>query len=100
MLPNSSCHPNEHKLSGINYLINWLHIQYLKKQKTWKNAIENILHNNEYNADLIRKPPPPQKQNTHTDPHHKKKKIRPIFTEQKQCYYQAGWRTHSKGCMW
>jgi hypothetical protein len=22
MLPNSSCHPNEHKLSGINYLIN------------------------------------------------------------------------------
>jgi hypothetical protein len=28
-----------------------------------RNTIKSILHNNEYNTKLIRKPPPPQKQN-------------------------------------
>jgi hypothetical protein len=25
IIPDSSCHPYEHKLSGIKYLLNWLH---------------------------------------------------------------------------
>jgi hypothetical protein len=68
IIPNSSCHPYEHKLSGINYLLNRLHTYPIteKAKGTIRNTIKNILHNNEYNTDLIRKPPPEQKQNTHT----------------------------------
>jgi hypothetical protein len=32
IIPHSSCHPYEHKLSGINYLLNRLHT-YLKTKK-------------------------------------------------------------------
>jgi hypothetical protein len=74
IIPNSSCHPYEHKVSGINYLLHRLHTYSVpeKANDTERNTIRNIPHNNEYNADLIRKPPPPQKQNTHTDTQHQK----------------------------
>jgi hypothetical protein len=36
--------------------------------------IENMLHNNEYNTNLMGEHPPPQKQNTHTDRQHYKTK--------------------------
>jgi hypothetical protein len=69
IIPNSSCHPYEHKLSGINYLLNRLHTYQIteKAKYTERNAIKNMLRNNEYNTDIIRKLP--QKQNTHTDLH-------------------------------
>jgi hypothetical protein len=43
-----------------------------KAKDTETNTIKDILHSNEYNTDLIRKPPSPQKQNKHTDPQHQK----------------------------
>jgi hypothetical protein len=34
IIPNSSCHPHEHKLSGIKYQLNRLHISNNKEIKT------------------------------------------------------------------
>jgi hypothetical protein len=65
IVPTSSCHPYEHKLSGIMYLLNRLHVYpKTKKVKDTKMNIKNMLHNNEYNTNRIEKPPPSQKQNT------------------------------------
>jgi hypothetical protein len=71
IIPNSSCHPYEHKLSGINYLPNLLHTYPIttRAKETEINTIKNILRSNEYNTDLIEKPPL-QKQNILTDPQH------------------------------
>jgi hypothetical protein len=33
LIHNSSCHPNEHKLASINYLINRLHTSIIKTRK-------------------------------------------------------------------
>jgi hypothetical protein len=75
IIRNSSCHPYEHKLSGINYVLNRLHIYPITKRakEAEINTIRNILLN-EYNTNLIEKPPFPQNQNTCTDPQHHKTK--------------------------
>jgi hypothetical protein len=66
IIPSSSCHPYEHKLSGINYLINQLHTYPIteKAKDAEKNTVRNILHNNEYDKNLISKAPPQQKAKT------------------------------------
>jgi hypothetical protein len=69
IIPNSSCHPYEHKMSSINYLINRMHtypmnVEARDTEKT---------HNNEYNTDIIQKKLK-QKQNPHTDTQNKKTK--------------------------
>jgi hypothetical protein len=64
IIPDSSCHFYEHKLSGISYLLNRLHMYPItdKAKDAEKNTTKNILHNNEYDTNLIRKPSPQQKQ--------------------------------------
>jgi hypothetical protein len=66
IIPNSSCHLYEHKISSINYLLNRLHTYSItgKANEVEKNTIKNILHNNEYDTKLINKPPPQKKQKT------------------------------------
>jgi hypothetical protein len=60
-------------MSGINYLINRLHIYPISEEAkdTEKNTIKCILHNNEYNTNTIQKR---QKQNPHTDTQNQKTK--------------------------
>jgi hypothetical protein len=55
MIPNSSCHPYQHKLSGIKYLLNRLHTYPItkKSKQTDKNTIKTILQKNEYNTNLL-----------------------------------------------
>jgi hypothetical protein len=50
IIPNSQCHLYEHKLSGINYLLNKLHTNPItEKAKDADNiTTKNMLHNNEY----------------------------------------------------
>jgi hypothetical protein len=57
IIPNSSCHPYEHKMAGINYLINRMHTypMNVEARDIEKNTIKYILHNNEYNTDIIQK---------------------------------------------
>jgi hypothetical protein len=64
IIPNSSCRPYDNKLSGINYLLNRLHTYPIteKAKDAEKNSTKNILHNNECDTNLIRKPPPQRKQ--------------------------------------
>jgi hypothetical protein len=66
IIPNSSCHPSEYKLSGINYLLRRLHTYPItgKAKDTEKNTIRNILRNNEYDIKLISKLPPQKKTKT------------------------------------
>jgi hypothetical protein len=75
IIPNSSCHPYEHKMSGIYYLINRMHTypMNVEARDTEKNTIKYILHNNEYNTDIIQKKLK-QKQNPHTDTQNQKTK--------------------------
>jgi hypothetical protein len=77
-IPNSSCHLYEHKLSGIKYIWNRLHSYPIteKAKDAEKNTTKYILHNNEYDTIVNRKPLPQQKQkqNTHADSQHQKTK--------------------------
>jgi hypothetical protein len=68
VIPNSSCHPYVHKMSGINYLLNRLHTYPVteKAKNAKKNIIKNILPNNEYDTNLIRKLPTQKKQQLNT----------------------------------
>jgi hypothetical protein len=45
IIPKNSCYPYEHKLSGINYLLRWLHTYPItnKAKDTEINIIRNIL---------------------------------------------------------
>jgi hypothetical protein len=73
IIPNSSCHPYEHKLSGIKYLLNRLNTYPItkKSKQTEKTTIKNILQKNEYNTSLLEKPlSQPQKQNINEEPKH------------------------------
>jgi hypothetical protein len=77
MIPNSSCHPYEHKLSGIKYLLNRLHTYPItkKSKQTEENTIQNTLQKNKYNTNLLDiSLSQPQKQNTHKEPKHQKTK--------------------------
>jgi hypothetical protein len=74
-IPKSSCHPYEHKISGINYLLKRLHAYPITKEgkDAEINSIKNILRNNEYDIEAINKLPP-QKKNTQTNLHNQKTK--------------------------
>jgi hypothetical protein len=78
IIPNSSCHPYEHKMFGINCLLNRLHTYPItERAKDAKmNTIKNILCNNKYDTNLIKKLPTQKKrkQNTHTDTQDQKTK--------------------------
>jgi hypothetical protein len=77
IIPNSSCHPYEHKLSGIKYLVNRLNTYLItdKSKQREKSTISSILQNNEYNINLITQPPPQsRKQNIHGEQKHHKTK--------------------------
>jgi hypothetical protein len=93
MIPNRFHHPYEHKLSGINYVLNRLHAYPITKRakETEVNAIKNILKNNEYNTNQTEKPPAqPQKQNIHTDPPAPQNKIGHFYIlRQRSKNYQA-----------
>jgi tRNA/tmRNA/rRNA uracil-C5-methylase (TrmA/RlmC/RlmD family) len=70
IIPINSCHLYEHELSGINYMLNRLHTRIYQitekaKNKVEKNTIKNILHNNEYDINLIKKPPEKNKNRIH-----------------------------------
>jgi hypothetical protein len=82
MIPNSSCHPYEHKLSGIKYLLNRLHAYPItkKSKQTEKKTIKNILQKNEYNRNLLDIPlSQPQKPNIHEEPKHQKNKMGHVY---------------------
>jgi hypothetical protein len=83
IIPNSSCHPYEHKMSSINHVINRIHTYPITRiaKETEKNTIKNILHNNEYDTSLIEKPINQDKQrtDTHTDPQNQKNKMGHIY---------------------
>jgi hypothetical protein len=55
LIHNSSCHPIEHKLAGINYLINRLHTYRLSKhaKETELDVIRTILQNSQYKLTHI-----------------------------------------------
>jgi hypothetical protein len=69
IIPNSSCHPYEHKLSGIRYLVNRLNTYPItdKSKQREKSTISNILQNNEYNINLIMQPLPQSENKTYTE---------------------------------
>ncbi|PNF31380.1 hypothetical protein B7P43_G10054 [Cryptotermes secundus] len=78
IIPNSSCHPFEHKLSGINYLINRLNTYPIteKGKQIEKNIIKSILQNNGYDTNIIKRlnqTTRKQKSNTHDNEQHKTK---------------------------
>jgi hypothetical protein len=60
IIPKNSCHPYEHKISGIYYLLRRLHTYPITKEAkdTEINTIKNILRNNEYDIKAINKLPP------------------------------------------
>jgi hypothetical protein len=49
IIPKSTCHPLEHKMSGINYLLNRINTYPITKEgkQTETNIIKSILYNNE-----------------------------------------------------
>jgi hypothetical protein len=57
IIPDDSCHPQEHRTASINYLMNRLHTYPItNKAKNKKlNVIKNTLHNNRYNIHQIKK---------------------------------------------
>jgi hypothetical protein len=71
IIPNSSCHPNEHKRASINYLLNRMHVYPINKEakEAELNIIKNILQNNEYSVNIANTPPPKK---THKDAHNAK----------------------------
>jgi hypothetical protein len=54
IIPNDSCHPYEHKIGSINYLMNRVHMYPITKEAKTKdlNIVQNTLRNNEYNRNL------------------------------------------------
>jgi hypothetical protein len=77
IIPNDSCHPYEHKISAINYLINRANTYPITKEAKKKEfqTIQNILGNNKYyNYIINKKHPTIQKQNENRDTQQQKKK--------------------------
>jgi hypothetical protein len=69
-IPNSSCHPYEHKMSGIKYLVNRLHTYPITgKQRLQKRILLQTYYVITSMTNLIRKLPTQKKQklNTHID---------------------------------
>jgi hypothetical protein len=65
IIPNSSCHPYEHKVSAIRYLFNQLHTYPITRESKHD---KNILQETGYSANLITKPIS-HKQNIQENPH-------------------------------
>jgi CMP-2-keto-3-deoxyoctulosonic acid synthetase len=80
IIPNSSCHPYEHKLSRIKYLLNRLHTYQITREskQTEENTIKIVLQKNGYSINITTKPIP-HNQNIQEDPNHHKTKWA-IFT--------------------
>ena len=78
IIPNSSCHPHEHKRSGINYLLNRLYTYPItrKAKDTEMNTIQNILYNNEYDIKLTSNIPPHKKQKENTQDNSQQQKTK------------------------
>jgi hypothetical protein len=72
IISNDSCHPHEHKISGIKYLANRLNTYPVSKEveETELNIIKNTLPNNNYNIKKMKKHAAPQKHNTGIHPQH------------------------------
>jgi hypothetical protein len=51
IIPSDSCHPHEHKIAGIKYLLN--RVDNYPITKIAKDAELNILQHNNYNIDII-----------------------------------------------
>jgi hypothetical protein len=72
---NDSCHPYEHKISSINYVMNRVHTYPITKAAKEKDLnIKDTLHNNEYNVNLGMRHPNRHRHNKNTDPQHQKTK--------------------------
>jgi hypothetical protein len=73
IIPNSSCHPKEHKRASIIYLLNRMHVYTINKEanEAELNIIKNILQNNEYSVNIANTPTPKK---THKDTHYQKTK--------------------------
>jgi hypothetical protein len=71
---NDSCHPYEHKISSINYLMNRIHTNPIIVKEKELNIIKDTLHNDEYNINLVMRHPNQHKRNKTTDPQHQKTK--------------------------
>jgi hypothetical protein len=58
IIPNDSCHPQEHKLAAIIYLTNRMNMYSLNAANKEKesNKIKHILHNNKCDLSLLNKP--------------------------------------------
>jgi hypothetical protein len=69
IIPNSSCHPYEHKISSINYLVNRMNTYPIRTEakNKEKSTIERIIQNNGYNTDIISEKVKQQKQNLEVD---------------------------------
>jgi hypothetical protein len=53
MIHSQSCHPREHKWSGISYLVNRLNTYPLTTKKVEKNIIEHMLMANGFNPNIL-----------------------------------------------
>jgi hypothetical protein len=64
---NSSSHSHEHKLVGINYLINRVHTYPISKEAkdSEMTTIRSTLHNNAYKTKTDKQPTQKTKQETH-----------------------------------
>jgi hypothetical protein len=82
IIPNDSCHPHEHKISSINYLMNRLNTYPISEEAKKKelNTIKNTLENNKYDKNKSKPQPKPKKQNTNNEQQHKKKTKWATFT--------------------
>jgi hypothetical protein len=69
IIPNNSCHPNEHKRSSINYLLKRMHTYPISKgaKEAELNIIKNILRNNEYDENITERSPHQRKGKTRKD---------------------------------
>ena len=57
IIPNDSCHPREHKLSAIRYLVNRMTTYNLDPTNIQKenDRLKQILHNNKYDTSILHK---------------------------------------------
>jgi hypothetical protein len=54
-IPSDSCHPQEHKIAGIKYLLNQIYNYSITKITKYRDltTINNILQHNNYNINII-----------------------------------------------
>jgi 23S rRNA maturation mini-RNase III len=75
IIPNDFCHPYEHKISSIDYIVNSVHRYPIAKAKEKElSIIKDTLHNKEYNIKLNTRHSNQHKHNKNTDPQYQKTK--------------------------